>query len=238
METLPVYIPVLFAATTAVTIYLFYKATGNARLPLITIVGWMIVQGIIGNTGFYTVTDTLPPRFLLTIAPPVLFMIILFATKKGRVFIDGLQLKWLTLLHVIRIPIEIVLLFLFLEKTIPGIMTFEGRNPDILSGITAPLLYYFVFIKRTWGRNALLAWNFICLGLLVNIVTIAILSAPFPFQQLGLGQPNIAVLYFPYILLPAVVVPLVLFSHIAAIRRLLTRESQAAVQPYATFSDK
>jgi hypothetical protein len=237
MEALPIYIPILFAVTTAVTIFLFYKAAGGARLPLIIILGWLVLHGIIGATGFFTVTDTLPPRFLLTIAPPVLFMIILLATKKGRAFVDGLQLKWLTLLHVIRIPIELVLLFLFLEKTIPGIMTFEGRNLDILSGITAPVLYYFVFIKRTWGRNALLTWNFICLGLLINIVVIAILSAPFPFQQLAFGQPNIAVLYFPYVLLPAVVVPLVLFSHLAAIRRLLVK-SRAVTQPYATFAGK
>ncbi|HEX2627685.1 MAG TPA: hypothetical protein VHM26_01695 [Chitinophagaceae bacterium] len=237
METLPIYIPILFAVTTAFTIYLFYKATGGTRLPLIILFGWMIVQSIIGSTGFYTVTDTLPPRFLLTIAPPVLFIIALFATRKGRAFIDGLQLKWMTLLHVIRIPVEIVLLFLFLEKTIPVLMTFEGRNLDVLSGITAPVIYYFVFIKRTWGRNVLLVWNFICLGLLINIVAIAIMAAPFPFQQLAFEQPNIAVLYFPYILLPAVVVPLVLFSHLVAIRRLMVK-SVRATQPYATFAGK
>lgn len=237
METLPIYIPILLAVATAFTIYFFYKATGGSRLPLIIIFGWMIVQSIIGIAGFYTVTDTLPPRFILTLAPPVLFMIVLLVTKRGRSFIDGLQLKWITLLHVIRIPIEIVLLFLFLEKTIPALMTFEGRNLDILSGITAPVMYYFVFIKRTWGHNLLLAWNFICLGLLINIVAIAILAAPFPFQQLAFGQPNIAVLYFPYVLLPAVVVPLVLFSHLVAIRSLMVKSVRAA-QPYATLAGK
>jgi hypothetical protein len=238
METLPIYVPLLFAVATAVTMYFFYRATGNARLPLIILLAWTALQCIIGGTGFYTVTNTLPPRFLLTIAPPVVFIIVLLLTKKGRAFIDSLQLKWLTLLHVIRIPIEIILLFLFLQKTIPGIMTFEGRNFDILSGITAPILYYYVFIKKTWGPNALLVWNFFCLGLLVNIVAIAILAAPFPFQRLAFAQPNIAVLYFPYLLLPAVVVPLVLFSHIVAIRRLLLGKSQAVAQPCATFAGK
>lgn len=221
METLPVYIPLLFAATTILTVFIFYRATGNARLPLLIILAWSVLQLIISSTGFYTRTDVLPPRFLLTIVPPLLLMIVLFVTKKGRRFLDDLHLGKLTLLHVIRIPIEFVLLLLFLEKTIPGIMTFEGRNFDILSGLTASVVYYFVFIKKTWRRNWLLAWNFICLGLLINIVSIAILSAPFPFQQLAFDQPNIAVLHFPYALLPAVVVPLVLFSHLVAIRRLL-----------------
>lgn len=237
MQTLPIYIPLLFAATTILTVFIFYKATGNARVPLLIILAWMVLQSVIGSTGFYTQTDSLPPRFVLTIVPPILMMIILFVTKKGRTFIDGLQLKTLTWLHIIRIPIEIVLLCLFLQKAIPGIMTFEGRNLDILSGITAPVLYYFVFIKRKWGRNALLIWNFICLGLLVNIVAIAILSAPFPFQQFAFEHPNTALLYFPYIWLPAIVVPLVLFAHLVAIRRLLlAKKSQPGTQPYATFA--
>jgi hypothetical protein len=42
----------------------------------------------------------------------------------------------------------------------------------------------------------------------------------FPFQQFAFDQPNIAVLYFPFIWLPSCVVPLVLLSHLAAIRQL------------------
>jgi hypothetical protein len=117
--------------------------------------------------------------------------------------------------------VEIVLFFLFTYKTVPELMTFEGRNFDILSGITAPVIFYFAFIRQQLNRQILLIWNFICLGLLVNIVTNAILSAPFPFQQFAFDQPNIAVLYFPFIWLPCCVVPLVLLSHLAAIRQLL-----------------
>jgi hypothetical protein len=59
------------------------------------------------------------------------------------------------------------------------------------------------------------------LGLLINIVVNAALSAPSVVQQFAFEQPNIAILYFPFNLLPAVIVPLVLFSHLAAIRQLL-----------------
>lgn len=101
-------------------------------------------------------------------------------------------------------------------------MTFEGRNFDILSGITALVIYYFGFMKRKLNKWVLLFWNFCCLGLLVNIVSIAILSAPFSFQRFGFDQPNIAVLHFPFIWLPCCVVPVVLFSHLAAIRQLIS----------------
>lgn len=136
---------------------------------------------------------------------------------------DGLDIKTLTLLHIVRIPVEIVLFWLFVHNTVPELMTFEGRNFDIFSGITAPIVFYFGFVKKRLNKKVLLAWNVICLGLLINIVTNAILSAPFPFQQFAFDQPNTAVLYFPFNWLPACVVPLVLFSHLVAIRWTLKR---------------
>ena len=163
----------------------------------------------------------MPPRFFLLIVPPLLFIVILFFTVSGRKFIDDLNLKYLTLLHTIRVLVELVLFWLFLHKVVPQIMTFEGRNFDIFSGLTAPVIFYFGFIKKTLPNKILLLWNFICLGLLINIVAIAVLSAPFPFQQLGFDQPNIALLYFPFIWLPCCIVPLVLLSHLAAIRQFL-----------------
>lgn len=224
MENLPSYISMIFGLTTILTSWIFYKAAGNSKPVLLVILVWLAVQTFIAISGFYTVTDTLPPRFLLLVLPPFLVIAGLFLSPKGRNFIDGLDLKSLTILHTIRIPVEIVLFFLFTYKTIPELMTFEGRNFDILSGITAPVIFYFAFVRKQLSRKIILIWNMICLGLLINIVSNAILSAPFPFQQFAFDQPNIAVLYFPFIWLPCCVVPLVLLSHLAAIRQLSNYE--------------
>lgn len=103
-------------------------------------------------------------------------------------------------------------------------MTFEGRNFDILSGISAPIVAYLVFTKKTLSHNFLLIWNFICLGLLINIVTNALLSAPFPIQKLAFEQPNIAILHFPFSWLPTFVVPVVLLGHLVSIRQLMIKK--------------
>jgi hypothetical protein len=162
-----------------------------------------------------------PPRIALMVVPPLFLIALLFVSVKGRRFIDGLDIKFLTLLHIVRIPVEVVLFWLFLGKLVPQLMTFEGRNFDIIAGITAPFIYYFGFIKKLLHKNLLLGWNIICLALLINIVFNAALSAPSVVQQFAFDQPNIAILYFPFNLLPSVIVPLVLFSHLAAIRQLL-----------------
>jgi hypothetical protein len=167
------------------------------------------------------VTDSMPPRFPLLAGPPLLFLVFLFLTRGGRRFIDRFDLKWMTWVHVVRIPVEITLFLLFREKLVPELMTFEGRNFDIISGITAPLMVLFAFTGRSPKRGMLLAWNFICLLLVLNIVIHAVLAAPSPFQQLAFDQPNVGILYFPFVWLPCCVVPIVFFCHFAAIRKLL-----------------
>lgn len=225
MENLPTYLGIIFIATTLLTVLLFFKASNYSTATLFILSIWLILQVIISSSGFYTVTDTMPPRLFLAVIPPLLLILILFATSKGRRYIDSLDLKTLTILHVIRIPVEIVLFLLCIYKVVPQLMTFEGMNFDIIAGITAPIIYYFGFVKQMLSRKAILIWNIICVGLLMNIIFIAALSAPFPFQQLAFDQPNIAVLNFPFQWLPSCVVPLVLLSHLASIRQLIQTRS-------------
>ncbi|WP_271782711.1 hypothetical protein [Aquimarina algiphila] len=210
-----------FVLTTVITLWSFFKASKNKKI-IIGIILWMVVLSILGISGFYKNANAIPPRLVFLLGPGIFFVLIVFFTRKGRRFSDNLNLKWLTLLHTIRIPVEIILFYIFVEGLIPDLMTFEGLNFDILSGISAPIIYYLVFIKKWIGNKGLLIWNFICLGLLINILTIAVLSAQTPLQMMAFDQPNIGVTYFPFIWLPAVIVPIVLFSHLASIRQLLS----------------
>jgi hypothetical protein len=224
MSNLPLYVSSIFILTVFLTVLIFYIAARKSKKTLIVLLGWLLVQGLISITGFYKATDSIPPRFSLLVLPPLIIIGILFLTANGKKYIDGLNIKMLTILHIIRIPVEIVLLWLSIYKLIPEIMTFQGRNFDVAAGLTAPLVFYFGFQKNKISSITILLWNILCIVLLLIIVSIAVLSAPFPFQQLGFNQPNIALLYFPYIWLPCCIVPLVLFSHLASIRQLLNRE--------------
>ena len=193
------------------------------RFGLILLV-WIGIQSSLTIAGFYSEDPTvLPPRFLLLVIPPFFLMIGVFISPKGRSFLDRLNIWHLTLLHLIRVPVEIVLYWLFLEKAIPEAMTFEGRNFDIIAGITAPFVVHF-WISKGIKRTPLIIWNLVCLGLLLNILITAVLSIPLPFQQFGLDQPNLAVFYFPMSLLPGLVVPMVFFSHLATLRILFLKK--------------
>jgi hypothetical protein len=221
MNHLPFYVPTVFVLTTLLTVYLFYRAS-NKSVRLLVIIGmWMIAQSLIAATGFFAEVNTVPPRLMILIALPLIGIAPIFFSRTGRGFIDSFDIKKLTFLHSIRIAIEVVLFWLFINKTMPQLMTFEGRNFDLLSGVTALLVYYFGFVKRKLAAKQILAWNFICLAILLFTVSNAILSAPTPFQKFAFDQPTIAVLYFPFVWLPGIVVPLVILSHLITIRALM-----------------
>ncbi len=98
---------------------------------------WILIQSALGIPEFYTDPNSMTMRFPLLLLPPLIFIVACFFTKKGKAFIDGLPAGTLTVFHTIRIPVELVLFWLFVNKSIPEAMTFDGRNFDIISGLTA-----------------------------------------------------------------------------------------------------
>ena len=220
---IPIYIDLLFGLTVLVTISWAYQATKSQKF-LIIVAGWTVLQSIIGLSGYYQNTETMPPRMVLFgILPTLILIVVTFLTSRGRAFIDNINLKTLTYFHTIRIPVEIVLTLLFYQGLVSVYMTFEGTNFDLFSGLTAAPIAYMAFRGGAIKKKLLKWWNVLCLLLLLNVVITAIFALPSPFQKLSLNQPNMAVLLFPFNLLPTVIVPLVLFGHLVAIRQLTTR---------------
>lgn len=222
---LPIHLTLTFIFTTLLTLGFFFIALKNSARPVHRIVYpliliWVVIQAILGWQGFYRTFDAVPPRFLLAIGLPALTILYLLIWHQ-RV-LCALPLRLLTFLHIIRIPVEIILFGLYQEGHIPRLMTYEGRNYDILAGMTGPLMALIAF-RGGINKRLLLGWNLIALGLLINIVTNGILSAPFSFQQFAFSRPNVAVFYFPFIWLPAVIVPIVLFAHLTSILHLLRK---------------
>ena len=232
IENLPGYVSLTFILTTFLTVGIFLYAIKRGDLDstatkilIFLLPFWLFFQAVAAIGGFYLKTDLLPPRLLFFAVLPALLLIITLFIFARNDFISLLPIKILTILHVIRIPVELVLLWLFQAGQVPQLMTFEGRNYDILSGLTAPVVFWLAFRGGKANRLLLIIWNFLALGLLINIVVNAILSFPFPFQQFAFEQPNRAVLYFPFVWLPSVIVPIVLFSHLASLWQLFSKES-------------
>lgn len=224
IENLPAYIIWSFASVTILTVVFYLSAvrkTGHKTFLWLTagvLVFLSAIHAALAFNGFYLVR-TVPSRFFLGLFPTIIILLALYFAFAPRA-LPVKSLQMLTLLSVIRVPVEIILLSLFREGQVPQLMTFEGRNLDILSGLTAPFAAWLVFRDGKINRTLLLGWNLLALGLLLNILINAILSLETPFQQFAFDQPNRGVLYFPFIWLPAIIVPVVFVSHVVSLHQL------------------
>lgn len=205
----------IFIGITLLSLLLFYYATGKSKRVLLVNILWILVVGVISYSGYFTNTSAKPPRFLVVLLAVISLSVFLLKTVNRT----KLNTNLLLAIHTLRLPIELVLYQLFLQKKVPILMTFKGWNFDILIGISAIfLLLYLWYTKNRLSKIFTLIWNILGLILLTAIVIIAVLSSPLPLQILALNQPNIAVLQFPFIYLPACVVPIVFASHLLIIK--------------------
>lgn len=219
IENLPNWINWLFLLTAVLTIVIFHYANGKPKKLMFLIIIWSLIQSILAFTGFYEKTALIPPRFLIVLIPVFISLIYGLTKRPLKWIIENKNIKLSMFIHTIRFPIEIVLLYLFMNNMMPELMTFEGRNLDILAGITAPIIGI-LFLKNIIDRNVLIIWNIIGLCLILFVFVNGILSSELPIQMFGFEQPTKAPNYFPFILLPATIVPIVIYSHITDIVKL------------------
>jgi hypothetical protein len=207
-----------FLVITLLTLLLFYIGSGRDKRVLLVSTIWLVLIGGLSITGFFENTTSLPPRYLLVFLGSTGLIIYLYKVLKT----DRLNTKRLLLVQGLRLPVEIGLYQLFLQGQIPQIMTFEGWNYDIIIGISALMIFVVLYFKEhLLSKTFMLIWNVTGILFLAVIVLTAVLSAPLPIQLLAFDQPNVAVLKFPYVFLPAYIVPLVLLTHLLTIKKIL-----------------
>ena len=136
--------------------------------------------------------------------------------------------------QVFRIAMEIILWRLSRAGVIPASMTFEGRNYDIIVGLTAPFIAW-LYARRLVSAGPVIFWNVFGIVVLSNVVFIGFLSAPTPFRQYFEGPPNEMIAHFPFVWLVAFVVPLAFLGHLLSIRQLLRtlKDERAVARQYS-----
>lgn len=181
------------------------------------ILAWTVIISVLAAIGFFEDFTTVPPRFVILVVIPLITIVWTTSRPGTREILRYVRPSHLLHLQSFRVFVEILLWMLFVDNLLPFQMTFEGYNFDILAGLTGPIIGY--AIQRNRSSVLMVIWNWICLGLLVNIVTIAILSAPVPFRVFMNEPANTIVTKFPVVWLPGLLVPLAYTLHILSLRQ-------------------
>ncbi len=200
----------------------FEERRKNMLVSILIIFVWLAFTNIIAMSGLLIDLSEMPPKLLLVTLPPLVFILMLFLSKPFHELFESIGHFWIIYAQSFRILMEFILWLLYRYNVIPIQMTFEGRNFDILIGLSAPFVAYFCFIKKSWNDKVALVWNVTGLLLLANIVVVAVLSTPYPFRYFMNEPANTIVFHFPFVWLPSFVVPFALLLHLISLRRLLT----------------
>lgn len=184
------------------------------------IAGWLTVLAVLSHRGFFLDFDAMPPRIGLALLLPFAVGLLLLPTHGTRHYLAVTPPAWLIYTQSFRIVMELILFALAVQRRAPALITFEGRNADIIIGLTALPVAYFAVARRSWPRRVAIVWNVIGILVLANVVLHAQLAAPGPYRVF-MTDPSTAFLgTFPYIWLPGFLVPLAFWLHAASLLQL------------------
>jgi hypothetical protein len=193
----------------------------NTFAGLLTL--WAVTVSAVSITGVMGNFNIFPFNLGPLLFIPLIAILLFTFSRTMKEVLPHIHPARIIRLQVFRVFVEILLWFLFLDSVLPIQMTFEGRNFDVLSGLTAPIIAFLAF-KNKISKSAIILWNLMCLGLLINIVTIAILSMPTPFRYFMNEPANTIVAEFPISWLPTFLVPLAYMLSFISIRQLTLKK--------------
>jgi len=184
---------------------------------------WLGVLAVLAGQGYFLEFQSMPPRLTLAGLLPLVAGLLMLPTHGTRHFLAVTPPERLIYLQSFRIVMEIILWALAVQGRAPKLMTFEGRNIDILVGLTAIPIGWMVVERRAWPVWVAAAWNVVGILILANVVVHAQLALPTPFRAF-VTEPSTAFLAtFPYIWLVGFLVPFAFWLHAGSLVQLARR---------------
>jgi len=193
-----------------------------ARQFILGVLGWALLVSFLAWIQFFAEFSAIPPRFIIVLLVPLLTILglTIFSSDLAEI-LRHVPPAHLVYIQSFRIVVELLIWLLFLQDLLPIQMTFEGYNFDVLTGLTAPIVAYFCFVKKQWPRWVAIAWNFTGLVLVFTIITISVFSFPTPFRYFMNEPANRIVAQFPFVWLPAILVTIAYSMHFFSLKQLL-----------------
>jgi hypothetical protein len=180
---------------------------------------WGVFVSLWSLAGKMSDFSIFPFNLMPVILVPLIMAVVFISSKAVGEALYLIPPANLIRLQSFRFFVEVFLWMLFLNNLLPVQMTFEGRNLDILAGLSAPLIAW-LCSRGKISRTGIVIWNILCLGLLLNIVITAILSTPSPWRLFMNEPANYIVTWFPISWLPGFLVPLAYYLHFISLKQM------------------
>jgi hypothetical protein len=208
--------------------WIILLARQKKRFGVAAFVATFVVVGanvISDQLGWFTRLDVLPPPFMAMNFAILFLLLILglgYVGQMGNVLVKNVSVQTLVALQIFRLPLEFLMLRAAYLQIMPMEFSMLGYNLDVLTGMGALLLTIYVSWKRAVPKILVWVWNVMGVVFLLVIAVLAALTSP-NLHAFGTAPTHINswVLYFPYSLLPSILVSCAVFGHILLTRKLL-----------------
>ena len=187
---------------------------------------WTAVAWLAGYSGAFLRLPTMAPQACVAILTMILLTVYFFS-RQARGKIAALTLRGLLIPHIGRF-VGIYFLYLHREGRLPEAFAVRGGWGDIIAA-TGALLLILAAASFTKFRGAVLVWNIfglIDIGFVVAMAVRANLTDPASMNELR---------HLPLSLLPTLLVPLIIGTHVIIFHQLIQNrranaEARAKVQ--------
>ncbi len=175
--------------------------------------------------GFEPKPGGLPLLPLAVVFPVLVGLIALTRSQAISAAIETVSPSWLIGLQFYRI-IGGTFIVLWWFGAIPGAFALPAGIGDMITGIMALPVAFYLASGVPGGRAAAISWNLFGIADLINALVLGVLSSPGPQQLLALDHPNVLTAAYPTVMTPAFAVPLSLILHGVSLWQLSRRARQ------------
>ena len=160
------------------------------------------------------------PRALGYLVPVLLLALVLWRAGWLQAAVRTLSPAAIPWLQTMRIGGGLTLFAAWASGLAPWGWVATAGTGDILVGLGAVAVALLLGTGLAWSRTAAQVWNVFGLVDMAHTMMRGLLSAPGPQQRFFENPPNLVPAIFPFIYLPAFIVPLTILLHILSLQQL------------------
>lgn len=160
------------------------------------------------------------PRALGYLVPALALSLVLWRAGWLQAAVQALSPSAIPWLQTLRIGGGLTLFAAWASGFAPWSWAATAGAGDILVGLGAAAVAAFLGTGLAWSRTAAIVWNVFGLVDIAHTLVRGLLAAPGPQQRIFETPPNLVPMVFPFIYLPAFIVPLTILLHILSLQQL------------------
>ena len=208
------------------------RRAGGSQSPLPSPL-WFSLVLMVGETGLIGPERLGAPGLGAAVVAPAAVLAALFAflpAVRGATL--SISLPALVAVHAIRV-LGVIFVALYAQGRLPAPFAPTAGWGDIGVGVAALPVAALIARFGSRVRPLALLWNIVGFADLVDAIALGALSAPGPLQVFA-GPPTSALMTTePWLIIPAFLVPCLLFIHLVIFARLVKIEARTASRPVA-----